>query len=83
MCADVIWRAFENAGYNLKEMIDEDIKNNINEYQRVEGKPDPNIDFRRVPNLKVFFERNAIKLTDDINIIEEWQPRRCSYIWKE
>ena len=75
VCADVIWRAFENAGYDLKTLVDEDIKNNLGEYPRVNGAPDSNIDFRRVPNLKVFFERTAIKLTDDITQIAEFQPR--------
>lgn len=57
VCTDVIWRAFQNAGYNLKEMVDEDIKNNVALYPRVEGKPDPNIDFRRIKNLRVFVVR--------------------------
>ncbi|MCI8309583.1 MAG: DUF1287 domain-containing protein [Clostridia bacterium] len=74
VCTDVIWRALKNAGYSLKDMVDEDIKNNIEEYLRVGGKPDPNIDFRRVPNLKVYFERNQISLTTDLSKIEEWQP---------
>lgn len=74
VCTDVIWRAFKNAGYSLKDMIDEDIKNNVSAYPRVEGKPDPNIDFRRVPNLKVYFERNHITLTNDLTQIAEWQP---------
>lgn len=73
VCTDVIWRAFKEAGYNLKDMVDEDIKNNVEKYPRVAGKPDPNIDFRRVPNLKVYFERNSISLTTDLNKIEEWQ----------
>ena len=73
VCTDVIWRALKNAGYSLKDMVDEDIKNNIQEYPRVNGKPDPNIDFRRVPNLKVYFERNQISLTTDLNKIEQWQ----------
>lgn len=51
----------------------EDIKNNLDKYPRVAGKPDPNIDFRRVPNLKVYFERNQINLTTDLNNIKEWQ----------
>lgn len=75
VCTDVIWRALKNAGYSLKDMIDEDIKNNVSLYPRVEGKPDPNIDFRRVPNLIVYFERNHTSLTIDLNKIEEWQPR--------
>ena len=74
VCTDVIWRALKNAGYLLKDMVDEDIKNNIDKYPRVGGKPDPNIDFRRVPNLKVYFERNQLSLTLDLNKIEEWQP---------
>lgn len=74
VCTDVIWRALKNAGYSLKDMIDEDIKNNVELYPRVDGKPDPNIDFRRVPNLMVYFERNHISLTIDLSEIEEWQP---------
>ena len=73
VCTDVIWRALKNAGYMLKDMIDEDIKNNVDKYPRVQGKPDPNIDFRRVPNLKVYFERNQISLTTDLTEIEKWQ----------
>ena len=74
VCTDVIWRALKNAGYSLKDMVDEDIKKNIDKYPRVDGKPDSNIDFRRVPNLKVYFERNQINLTTDLSKIEEWQP---------
>ena len=57
VCSDVIWRSLKNAGYSLKDMIDKDIKENLNNYPRVDGKPDPNIDFRRVKNLKVYFEK--------------------------
>lgn len=74
VCTDVIWRALKNAGYLLKDMVDEDIRNNIKEYPRVAGKQDCNIDFRRVPNLKVYFEKNQIVLTTDLTKIEEWQP---------
>jgi hypothetical protein len=74
VCTDVIWRAFRNAGFNLKDMVDADIASSTSAYPRVNGSPDPNIDFRRVPNLKVFFERNALSLTLDTSKIEEWQP---------
>lgn len=74
VCTDVVWRAFKNAGYSLKDLIDEDIKNNVSEYPRVGGKPDPNIDFRRVPNLISFFTRNAESLSTDLSQIEDWQP---------
>lgn len=74
VCTDVIWRALQDAGYLLKDMVDEDIAQNVELYPRVNGKPEPNIDFRRVPNLKVYFERNHIVLTNDLTQIEEWQP---------
>ena len=74
VCTDVIWRAFQNAGYNLKDMVDEDIRKHIEAYPRTEGIADPNIDFRRVDNLRVFFTRNAENLTTDLAQIEEWQP---------
>lgn len=78
VCTDVVWRALRNAGYNLKNMVDEDIKNNITLYPRVEGKPDPNIDFRRVPNLHIFFTRYAESLTldlkpGDVENLKQWQ----------
>lgn len=74
VCTDVIWRAFKNAGYSLKDLVDKDIAENTFAYPRVNGSPDPNIDFRRVPNLKVFFQRHATSLTLDPNDIEKWQP---------
>lgn len=74
VCTDVIWRALRDAGYTLKDMVDEDIAQNVDLYPRVNGKPEPNIDFRRVPNLKVYFERHHIILTNDLAQIEEWQP---------
>jgi len=55
-------------------MVDKDIKENIGLYPNTAGKRDPNIDFRRVPNLKVFFERYAVSLTLDSTKIEQWQP---------
>ena len=78
VCTDVIWRAFKAAGYNLKDMVDKDIKDNVKLYPRVEGKPDQNIDFRRVPNLEVFFGRFGEKLTTeikpgDIENLKQWQ----------
>lgn len=74
VCTDVIWNSLNSAGYNLKELVDKDIKNNTNLYPATEGKPDPNIDFRRVRNLEVYFSRNVKILTTDTSKIEEWQP---------
>ena len=74
VCTDVVWRAFKEAGYLLKDLVDKDIEENISIYPAVNGKTDTNIDFRRVRNLKVFFDRHALVLTNDINKIEEFQP---------
>ena len=73
VCTDVVWRAFKNAGYSLRDMVDQDIEIRPEAYPKVE-KPDNNIDFRRVRNLRIFFEEYAISLTLDINEIAEWQP---------
>jgi hypothetical protein len=73
VCTDVIWRSLACAGYNLKELVDEDIKENKDLYTRIDV-VDSNIDFRRVYNLHVFFENNTLSLTTDLNQIEQFQP---------
>ncbi|MCC8193635.1 MAG: DUF1287 domain-containing protein [Deltaproteobacteria bacterium] len=75
VCTDLVWRALKVAGYDLKKNMDADIRNNKAAYPRV-GKPDPNIDFRRVPNQTAFFRRHAQKLTTriDAGSIAAWQP---------
>ena len=71
VCTDVVAFGLNNAGYDLMTLVNEDIKNNIDSYN-IEV-IDKNIDFRRVKNLKVYFERNTISLTTDVSKIEEWQ----------
>lgn len=66
VCTDVVWRAMRDTGYDLKALVDKDIRENPSKYPRVAGNPDPNIDFRRVPNLIVFFRRYGTELTKDI-----------------
>ncbi|MBO4326318.1 MAG: DUF1287 domain-containing protein [Clostridia bacterium] len=77
VCADVIWRSFREAGYSLRYMVDRDIRQNKWRYPMIDSgkeKRDSKIDFRRVRNLRIFFDEYAIKLTNDIDEIEEWQP---------
>ena len=79
VCTDVVWRAMRDAGYDLKALVDKDIRENLSQYPRVNGKPDPNIDFRRVPNLIVFLRRNGTELTKeikpgDVENLYLWQP---------
>lgn len=73
VCTDVIWRAFKNAGFSLRDMVDADIRKRPEAYTRI-AEPDSNIDFRRVYNLHVFFEEYAQSLTADTNEISEFQP---------
>lgn len=72
VCADVIWRAFREAGYSLREMVDRDVRLRPEAYPNITT-PDDNIDFRRVVNLEVFFREYAISLSCDPRDIEEWQ----------
>ncbi len=63
VCTDVVAFGLKGAGYDLMELVNEDIKNNRNNYNI--DIIDKNIDFRRVQNLKTYFENNAISLTTD------------------
>ena len=71
VCTDVIANAMLSAGYDLKELVAEDIAAHPEEYDIEE--PNSNIDFRRVRNLKVYFAHTAIPLTTDISQIDQWQ----------
>lgn len=73
VCTDVIWRAFKNAGYSLRDMVNQDILDRPEAYPWID-EPDDNIDFRRVVNLRVFFDKYAVSLTLDTSQIAEWQP---------
>ena len=71
VCSDIVAFGLLNAGYNLMELVNKDIINNKDQYN-IEV-VDKNIDFRRVRNLKIYFERNSINLTTNINDISSWQ----------
>lgn len=71
VCTDVVAQGLLHAGYDLQQLVDEDIATHPDMYE-VE-KADPNIDFRRVRNLLVYFKNHAISLTTDISQIDEWQ----------
>jgi len=80
---DIIARAFMAAGFNLRELVYEDIKENFDQYplKEIWGQtaPDPNIDYRRIQNLEVFFRRSAKALDISFNYsdessLNEWLP---------
>lgn len=71
VCTDVVANGLKDAGYDLKELVNEDIINNKEKYN-IEV-IDKNIDFRRVRNLDVYLKNNSISLTKDLSQIEKWQ----------
>ena len=74
VCTDLIWYALKEAGYSLKDMIVCDIheqaKKDTYEIEII----DDNIDFRRVSNQEIFFQRYAKTLDNDIYNIGEFMP---------
>lgn len=77
VCTDVIWRAYFGIGVAFKDLVDSDIA-----YCKTLGEENPYketqathfIDFRRVVNLKIYYERNSTVLTTDTSDPTEWQP---------
>ncbi|MFK7849535.1 MAG: DUF1287 domain-containing protein [Akkermansiaceae bacterium] len=71
VCTDVVVRALrEGVGGDLQKLVHEDMKANFGVYPKIWSlkRPDKNIDHRRVPNLRKFFERKheALKLPKDL-----------------
>lgn len=71
VCTDVVGFGLKDAGYDLMELVNEDIIAHKERYniQSI----DKNIDFRRVRNLNVYLKNNHISLTTDLSQIAEWQ----------
>lgn len=70
VCTDVVAAGLLGAGYDLRALVDEDIRRAPEAYDV--DVPDPNIDYRRVKNLRVWFERNTSSLTCDTSQIDQW-----------
>lgn len=71
VCSDVVLFGLKGAGYDLMELINQDIINNKEKYN-IEV-IDKNIDFRRVQNLNIYLKNNSISLTTDLSQVEKWQ----------
>jgi len=71
VCTDVVAFGLFGAGYDLMNLVNKDILSNRDKYniEAIDGR----IDFRRVVNLKIYFENNTIALTTDVKEIEAWQ----------
>ncbi len=63
-CTDVVIRSYRAAGVDLQKAVHEDMKANFAKYPQKWRltKTDTNIDHRRVPNLRRFFERQGKSL---------------------
>ena len=61
VCTDEVIRAYRKTGVDLQREVHEDMARNFRLYPKKWGlsRPDTNIDHRRVPNLRVFFERKG------------------------
>jgi uncharacterized protein YijF (DUF1287 family) len=64
VCTDVVVRAFRAAGIDLQVLVHEDMTRAFDAYPQLWGhaRPDPNIDHRRVPNLRTFLARREAQL---------------------
>ena len=68
-CTDVVIRSYRAAGIDLQKKVHEDMKANFSKYPKKWGlrRPDTNIDHRRVPNIRRYFERKgkSLSVTND------------------
>ncbi len=77
VCTDEIIRAYRAVGTDLQKEVHEDMEQNFSAYPRkwrwLSGRPDTNIDHRRVPNLMVFFSRKGETLAITARA-EDYEP---------
>ena len=71
VCTDVVAFGLKSAGYDLMELVYEDVKKHQEDYSI--KTIDKRIDFRRVRNLIIYFQKNTISLTTNIEEIDKWQ----------
>ncbi len=73
VCTDVVVRSYRKLGIDLQERVHSDMRSNFSQYPNLAKwdriQADPNIDHRRVLNLRVFFARNgsALPITNSAN----------------
>ncbi len=75
-CVDVAIRALRNAGLDLQKEMHEDILRRPGAYAAIE-KPNPNIDHRRVRNIRVYMEKYFTRMPHESGSAApraSWQP---------
>jgi uncharacterized protein YijF (DUF1287 family) len=82
-CTDVVIRALRGAGYDLQQLIHDDMARNFSLYPARYGlaAPDPNIDHRRAPNHIAFLRRHGRELPTAVTgaAAKTWQPGDLVY----
>jgi len=76
VCTDVVIRALRDAfNMDLQKLVHEDMRKAFSQYPNIWGlkKTDRNIDHRRVPNLKKYFERHGYSVAITQNA-DEYLP---------
>ena len=75
VCTDLVVRAYREVGIDLQRRVHEDMAAHFDAYPQQWGldSPDPNIDHRRVPNLRVFFERRG-RVLDQSDNPNDYRP---------
>lgn len=65
VCTDVVIRALRHQGWDLQQLIHEDMRRHFSAYPRHWGlsRPDRNIDHRRVPNIATYFQRKGYQVS--------------------
>ena len=68
VCTDVVIRSYRALGIDLQKLVHEDMHTSFSSYPALWGllTTDRNIDHRRVPNLRKFFERQGSKVKGEI-----------------
>lgn len=64
VCTDVVIRALRKQQIDLQQLVHEDMKKNFSAYPKKWGlkSTDKNIDHRRVPNLRTYFQRKGYEV---------------------
>lgn len=88
VCTDLVVRAFRNAGIDLQEKIQQDMKARPTAYPKIwdNKSADPNIDHRRCPNLVAWLKKNAEEVTTEMNpenAFSDWKPGDVVFYVKE
>lgn len=76
VCTDVLIRAYRDAfAVDLQALVNADMRAAFATYPRTWGlkRPDRNIDHRRVPNLRTYFNRKGARLPFPVSR-EDWEP---------